>query len=207
MNQAPTNTNFRLIVLINFCYNIFMLTRELNSKLQKATDHFKETLNEIRTGRATSSLVDNLRVEAYPGSFLTLKELASINVPDASSIFITPWDKTTVAPIEKALRQVQGASFNPVVDDTSIKLPIPPLSEERRHEMAKLVKVRLEESKVAIRNVRQTEMKSLDEQEQEGVISKEEKFRVREEVETTVKEYVEVLEDLASKKEQELLRV
>jgi len=184
-----------------------MSLAELNSKLQKATDHFKETLNEIRTGRATASLVDNLRVEAYPGSFLTLKELASINVPDASSIFITPWDKTTVSPIEKALRQVQGASFNPVVDDTSIKLPIPPLSEERRKEMVKLVKVRLEESKVAIRNVRQTEMKSLDEQEQEGVISKEEKFKVREDVEATIKEYVEVLEELAKKKEEELLRV
>ena len=184
-----------------------MSMAELSAKLQKVTDHFKETLNEIRTGRATAAIVDNLRVEAYPGSFLTLKELASINVPDASSIFITPWDKTTIAPIEKALRQVPGASFNPVVDETSIKLPIPPLSEERRKEMVKLVKARLEESKVAIRNVRQTEMKSLDEQEQEGVISKEEKFRVREEVETVVKGFVDVLEDLARKKESELLRV
>jgi len=184
-----------------------MKIHELTQKLQKVVEHFQEELTTIRTGRATASLVENVKVEAYPGSFLGIQELASITVPDPSSIFISPWDKSTISAIDKALRQVPGASFNPVTDKDNLKLPIPPLSEERRLDLVKLVKTKLEESRVSIRNIRQTEMKSLDEMEENGVISKEDKFREREEVEKVIKEYNEKLEDLSSKKESDLLKV
>lgn len=189
------------------CYHRFMKTREFTEHLQKVVDHFKEDLLQVRTGRATSSLVENVKVEAYVGSTLTLREVASINVPDAGTILITPWDKSIIPAIDKALRTVAGASFNPVVERDALLLPIPPLSEERRHELVKLVKSKLEESRVAIRNIRQDEMKSLDEMEENGVMSKEDRFRSREEVEAEVKKFNEALEVVATKKEEELLRV
>jgi len=184
-----------------------MKTKEFTEHLQKVVDHFKEDLQQVRTGRATSSLVEKVKVEAYPGSVLTVEEVASINVPDASTILITPWDKSTIPAIDKALRQVPGASFNPIVERDALLLPIPPLSEERRRDLVKLVKSKLEESRVAIRNIRQDEMKSLDEMEENGKISREDRFRIREEVEAEVKKFNEVLEAVASKKEAELLKV
>lgn len=184
-----------------------MKSVELTNHLQKVVDHFKDDVATIRTGRATSALVENVKVEAYPGSFLTVREVASIAVPDPASILITPWDKSTLNALDKALRTVPGASFNPVVDRDSVRLPIPPLSEERRKDFARLVRSKLEESRVAIRNIRQDEMKSLDEMEENGVISKDDRFRERDAVETEVKRFNEVLEDVAKKKEEELLRV
>lgn len=184
-----------------------MKSGELTTHFQKVVDHFKEELAQVRTGRATASLVENVKIEAYAGTVLTLKEVASINVPDATSILITPWDKSTLPAIDKALRTIPGASFNPVLERDAVLLPIPPLSEERRHEFVKLVKSKLEESRVAIRNIRQDEMKSLDEMEKNGVISEEERHRTRELVEMEVKKFNELLEEVAKKKEEELLRV
>jgi ribosome recycling factor len=185
-----------------------MKSVELTAHFQKVIDHFKEDLAQVRTGRATAALVEKVKVEAYEGaSPLTLEEVASINVPEASTILITPWDKSTMPAIDRALRTIPGASFNPVMERDSLLLPIPPLSEERRRELVKLVKSKLEESRVAIRNIRQDEMKSLDEMEENGVISEEERHRTREAVEAEVKKFNDLLEEVAKKKEEELLRV
>ncbi|MCX6783639.1 MAG: ribosome-recycling factor [candidate division WWE3 bacterium] len=184
-----------------------MKASEFTSHLQKVVDHFKEELAVIRSGRATSALVEDVKVEAYAGSLMSLRELASITVPDPTVIIITPWDTSTIPAIEKALRTINGASFNPVADKSQLRLPIPPLSEERRREMVKVVRMKLEDARVAIRNIRQDEMKTLDEEEENGAISKDERFKTRETVEIEVKKFNSHLEDAASKKEQELLRI
>ncbi len=180
---------------------------ELREKIEDRINHLKAALMTIRTGRATGSLVEDVKVLAYEGAApLSVKELASISLPEPTVISIKPWDLSILPKIEEAIRQAPGG-LSPVVFDDTIRVPLPPLSEERRQDLVKVVKTKMEETKVAVRQIRQDEMRSLDEMERNGVISQDERFRQRETVEKIVKEKTHAVEELGRVKEQELLKV
>ena len=129
-------------------------------KFDKAIEHLSEELKAIRTGRASGALVENLVVDYY-GAPQPLKGIATINTPDARTIAITPWDKGAMPSIEKAIRESQSLGLNPNNDGTTIRLSIPSLTEDRRREIAKSLGVKVEECRIALRNVRQATLKEV----------------------------------------------
>ncbi|MBP7859852.1 ribosome recycling factor, partial [Patescibacteria group bacterium] len=191
---------------LNIVNLLNMKLQELNQKLASSVDFYKNELSVIKTAGANSSLVENIKVEAYANTILTLKELATISAPDATLLIITPWDGTTLKPIEKALSR-SDLGFNPVIDKNTIKLPVPQLSQEQRQKYVKLVKEKLEESKISVRNVRQDAIKSIEEMEENGVISEDDLKRQKKEIEDAVKSTNTQLEQLYESKEKELLKV
>lgn len=184
-----------------------MKIHELKEKIEQRISHLKQEVATVRTGRATASLVEDIKVGAYEGSApLAVKELATISLPDAATITIHPWDLHVLPKIEQAVRGAPGG-LSPVVFDDLIRLNLPPLSQERRREMVKIVKSKVEDCKIEIRQIRQDEMRSIDEMEQNGVISQDERFRTRAEVEKIIKEKTTEVESIGKTKEQELLNL
>jgi ribosome recycling factor len=142
---------------------------ELNSRMQKTVDGLARELATIRTGRATPALVENIMVD-YHGVPTPLRQLASISTPEANLIAIQPWDRASLGSIDRAIRK-SDIGLNPTNDGNIIRVIIPPLSEERRIELAKLVSKRVEERRVILRNIRRGGMEKLREMEKEKEIS------------------------------------
>ena len=182
-----------------------MQKSELKNKLETAVDHLRQELSNIRTGRATPVLIEDIEVSAY-GSKMTVKEVASITVQDAQMLLVAPWDKSVVKSIDKAIRE-SDLHLNPAVDGDVVRVPIPALTEERRKEFAKLASVKAEECKQAIRNIRQDAMKSIDKQFNEKVISEDEKFTMKEDFESVVKDYTAKANTLVEDKQKDILTV
>jgi ribosome recycling factor len=159
----------------------------------------------VRVGRATPSLVENIEVEAYGGK-MKMIEVGTISVPDAQMIVIAPWDKGLIKEIDSAIRNA-GMGLNPVPDSISVKVPVPPLTEERRKEFTKLVSEKAETAKNVIRNVRQDAMKDIDKKFSEKTITEDEKFTHKEEVEKVVKEFISKIEELSESKKKDLMSV
>jgi ribosome recycling factor len=122
-------------------------------KMEKAIEHFEEDLKSLRTGRASTAIVDNVVVEYY-GSVQPLKAMASVNTPDARSLAISPWDKGALASIEKAIRENQSLGLNPSNDGNVIRISIPAMTEERRREVVKSLGAKVEDCRVRLRNIR-----------------------------------------------------
>lgn len=184
-----------------------MKIHELKEKIDRQITHLREELSTVRSGRATTALVENIRVDAYEGSAsLTVKELATISISEPTIITIKPWDLTLVPKIEKAIR-ISPGGLNPVVFDDLVRINLPPLSQERRQELAKVVKAKAEAAKVELRQIRQDEMRSIDEMEKNGVISQDDRFKIREEVEKVIRQKSEDVEEIAKTKESELLTI
>lgn len=182
-----------------------MTTSELKDKLSKTVEFIKSELTQIRTGRANPSLLEDIVVEAYD-SKMALKELGSITLSDAQTIMVTLWDKNLIPDVEKAIRESE-VKLNPVEVGGNLKVPIPPLTEERRKELVKLVNQKVEEAKQSIRNIRQDAMKDIDLDFDNKKISEDDKFRLRDDVEDTVKEFIEKIEDIGNTKSKELMVV
>ncbi|HEX3082027.1 MAG TPA: ribosome-recycling factor, partial [Candidatus Saccharimonadia bacterium] len=121
-------------------------------KMEKAVEHFGEDLKSLRTGRANAGMLDGIMIELY-GVMQPLKAAASVNTPDARTIAVTPWDKTALAVIEKAVRENQSLGLNPSNDGNVIRMSIPPLTEERRKEIVKSLGGKVEECRIALRNI------------------------------------------------------
>lgn len=182
-----------------------MIFKELNQKLMLSLEFFAGELTKIRTGRASSALVENLEVEAYGGR-MKIKEIGSIAVPEPQTIVISPWDKSLLKEVDRALRE-SSLGVNPVVGGDSVKVPIPALTEDRRKEMVKAIGVKLEDCKNSIRNLRQDAMKHVDKAFADKEIGEDDKFNQREEVEAIVKDYVERAEKIADDKKEDILKV
>jgi ribosome recycling factor len=129
-------------------------------KMEKAVTHFGEDLNSLRTGRASTALLDGITVELY-GTVQPLKAIASVNTPDARTIAVSPWDKTAMPVIEKAIRENQSLGLNPSNDGNTIRMSIPALTEERRKEIVKSLGVKVEECRIALRNIRHDILKEV----------------------------------------------
>ncbi len=182
-----------------------MKIQDFDKKIQATINFYREELKGLRTGVANASMVDNVKVTPYENSApLTIKELATISTPSPNLIVITPWDKSVVEHIVSALRSLE-AGFNPSVDGTIIRITIPDLTQEQRENYVKIAKKKLEEAKIAIRNIRQDMIKSLGEQEKNDVISEDEMNNLKKQVEEKVKKANEELQQIFSAKEKELL--
>lgn len=174
-------------------------------KMAKAVAHAQSDFATVRTGRASPALVEKLRVEYY-GSEVPLQQVAGINVPEARLLVISPYDKSALKSIEKAI-QNSDLGINPSNDGQVIRLTFPPLTEERRKEMVKVVKHKAEEARVAIRNVRRAARHDLEALEKDGDISSDELDRAEKEMEKITHEYVAEIDRMLAHKEQELLEV
>lgn len=179
--------------------------RNIEERMQKTVDGLKTELATIRTGRATPSLVEHLRIE-YVGTIMPLNQLAGISAPDANLLVIQPWDKSSIQSIEKAIR-TSDLGLNPVSDGNIIRINIPPLSEERRQELIKVVHKRLEERRVAIRNLRREAMDELKESEKNKEMSQDEHKRALNQLQKITDGCIADAEDIGQGKETELREV
>jgi ribosome recycling factor len=173
-------------------------------KGNKTLDHLRQDIGALRTGRASAQLLDIVTVEAY-GSRMKINEVANVSVPDPSLIVVTPWDKSLLGDIEKAI-SISGLNLPPVVDSNLIRISVPPLTEERRKEMVKLLHQKIESGRVMMRNVRADAKKEIDKMKEEGV-SEDEVARDLQELEKKVKEFMDKIDKLAQDKEKELMTV
>lgn len=191
----------------NYAYTRCMANAIDNAKpeFQKALDHLEKELKNIRSGRANSAIVEDVRVEAY-GQSMELKGVAAISVPDAKTIQIEPWDKTIVKDIEKALIAA-NLGMAPNVSGTVIRLNMPQMTEETRREAAKIISQKGEHARVSIRSVRETVRGIVEKEEKDKKITEDEKFRLHEQLDKVVKEYNEKIEKLVKEKEEEMLTI
>jgi len=177
----------------------------IENKMQKTTEGLKKDLSSIRTGRATPSLIEHIKVD-YAGTLTPLNQVAGISAPEASLLVIQPWDKSIMRNIEKAI-MTSDLGLNPVNDGNVIRISIPPLSEERRHELIKVVKKRIEERKVAIRNLRREAMDELKELEKNKDISQDEQKRTLSQLQQLTDSFIASVENIGLDKETELRQV
>ena len=156
----------------------------------------------IRTGRASSSLVEDIRVD-YLGSRLRIKELAMINIPEPRAILIQPWDKGAIPAIEKGIKD-SSLGLTPVVDSNGIRLNLPMLTAERRQEFIKLLKQKMEESRIKMRQIREDILKKVQNEVREKKAAEDDLFRAKEELQKIIDNFNKKIDDLFTKKEQEL---
>jgi ribosome recycling factor len=181
-----------------------MDTKILKRDLKKCIEYLREDLSQIRVGRATPDLVDEVMVEAYKITS-PIKNLATITVVDVKTINIQPWDKNVLEDIGRGLENAK-LGFSIVMEGDRVLVKLPDLTEERRKEYVKITKERVEDARVAVRQVRQKYMKEIDEAE-EGGLSEDQANRLREEVEREVKETNGNIEEIREEKEKELLTI
>jgi ribosome recycling factor len=178
---------------------------ETEERMKKGIEAIKKEFATIRTGKATTSLLDGIKVDYY-GTLTPLAQVANLAVPDPRLIVIHPWEKKLIPEIVKAI-QKSDLGLNPQSDATVIRLPIPTLTEERRKDLVKLVKKLSEDAKVALRNIRRDSNESLKKAEKEKTISEDDSRKGHDHVQKITEEHIEKIEDLLSKKEQEIMEI
>jgi ribosome recycling factor len=176
---------------------------DLQRRMHGAVEALKHDLSGLRTGRASTALLDTITVEVY-GSNMPLNQVATVSVPEPRMLTVQVWDRSNVQPVEKAIRSA-GLGLNPVTDGQLIRLPIPELTEERRKELAKLVGQYAEKAKIAVRNVRRDGMDHLKQDEKKHEISEDERKRLETEVQKLTDETIKEIDELAQAKEKEIL--
>ena len=174
-------------------------------RMDKAVAALKEEFQSLRTGRASAGLLDQVMVEAY-GSKMPISQVGSVSVPEPRSLVVSIWDKSMVGPVDKAIRNA-GLGFNPVVDGQSLRIPIPPLTEDRRRDLVKIAGKYAEQQKVAVRNVRREAMDDLKKAEKDAAITQDEHKRMETEVQKMTDEAVKRVDEALKTKEQEIMQV
>jgi ribosome recycling factor len=178
---------------------------ECKDKMARAVEHLLDEFGRVRTGRATPALVEKLKVDYY-GSEVPLQQLAGVHVPEARVLVIQPYDKGAMSAIEKAIQQ-SDLGINPTNDGQVVRLTFPPLTEERRKELVKVVKHQAEDGRVAVRNVRRHARQELEALEKNGELSRDELERIEKDLEKSTHEVVAEVDALLAHKEHELLEV
>lgn len=179
------------------------LVQKAQQDFAKAATHLQEEFSRLQIGRASSGLVENLTVEAY-GVMQTLKTVASISIPDARTIQIQPWDRSMLAAIEKAIQNSE-LSLNPVNNGLAVILNTPPLTEERRHDLVKIVGRLTEEAKISVRNIRHDMLTTFKRMEHEGEMTEDEQKGAEKALQEAVDKVNDTIADLAKKKEEAIL--
>jgi ribosome recycling factor len=185
-----------------------MTTQQLDlakTKMSAAVDFLQKDLHALRTGRANPGMVENLPIE-YAGSTLALKQLGQITAPDARMLMIQPWDPGSVAAIEKAIRN-SDLSIMPNVDGRVIRLPIPALTEERRRDIVKTVRRRVEEGKIAVRNVRRDVLEAIRKMEKAGEVSQDDSRRAQNDLQKQTDAAIAQIDSISKRKEDEVMAV
>ena len=179
--------------------------QEAESRMKGAVQALEEDLSGIRTGRAHPALVEKLQVEYY-GMPTPLVQLASISIPEPRSILIRPFDASTLKAIERGI-MASDLGLTPNNDGKSIRLNLPPLTEDRRRDLVKIVHNRVEDGRVSVRNVRRDAIKDLREYEQEKMISEDDRKRGEDEIQKITDRFIEEMNDIGERKEREILEV
>jgi ribosome recycling factor len=178
---------------------------DAEEKMEKAVEVAKDDFGAIRTGRANPAMFSKLLVDYY-GSPTPMMQLASFQTPEARTVLITPYDKSAMGAIEKALRD-SDLGANPADDGNVIRVVLPQLTEDRRRDYIKIARTKAEEAKVSVRNIRRKAKESIDRFVKDGQIGEDEGTRAEKELESTTKKYVDTIDDLLARKETELLDV
>ena len=179
------------------------ITSNAKTTMNKSIEFYKSQLSKVRTGRASASLVDNVKVDYY-GAPTPISQIASISVPDARTIMIQPWDRGSLNPIEKAIQQAD-LGFNPQNDGNVIRIPVPPLTEQRRLEFVKLCKKYAEEAKISVRNIRRDEIDVLKKAEKDKTLTEDERKKGEEDIQKITDEFVKKIDEYLVIKEKELM--
>jgi ribosome recycling factor len=173
------------------------------AKMKKAVDFFHDELRSVRTGRASTGLVEPIRVDYY-GNPTPIKALATLSTPQADQIIIKPFDPASIKDIEKAIKN-SDLSISPIVDGKVIRLTIPPLSGERRKQLVNQVKQMGEQSKITVRNIRRDAIKHMEDEEKAGTITEDDLDKGKKQVESLTKEHVEKIDSLIKAKSDEVM--
>jgi len=174
-------------------------------RMKKTIQAVKDELSGIRSGKATPALVENLKVEAY-GQKSPLNQLATISAPDPKSLMVQPWDKSILGDVVKAI-QTADLGFNPQVEGNLIRIPVPPLSEERRKDLVKVARKISEDGKIAVRNIRRDSNDNLKKAEKDKDISEDEQHKGSDRIQKLTDKYIEEIDQMANAKEKEILSV
>ncbi len=178
---------------------------EQQSRMQSAIVHLEESLRTLRTGRAHAGLVESIVVEAY-GNSMPLKGLAGVNVLDARTLTIEPWDKSLVAVIEKAIHE-SGQGLNPQQDGKTLRINVPQPTEETRLAMVKVMKKMVEETRIRIRRIRDEVKNDLITKERAKEISEDDRYRSQEQLEVSIKSFNSIIDEMSLKKENEIRKL
>lgn len=181
------------------------ITKDAKSRMQKSVDALENDLSRMRTGRAHPSLLEPIRVDYY-GAETPLSQVANINTEDSRTLTVTPWEQSMVAAVEKAIIN-SDLGLNPNTAGTAIRVPVPPMTEERRRDMVKLVKGEAENARVAVRNIRRDANSDLKELEKEKEISKDELRKAEEGIQKITDAAISSIDEVLQKKEAELMEV
>lgn len=181
------------------------ILKDAKSRMDKSIDALRGELSKIRSGKATTALLDGIKVEYY-GNMTPINQVGNLNVLDAHTLSFTPWDKTILSAVDKAILEA-NIGLNPASDGTNLKIPIPPLNEERRKELVKLVKKFGEDAKIAIRNVRRDANDHLKREEKEKKISEDQLKDAETRTQKLTDEHTKIIDDILKHKELEIMEV
>jgi ribosome recycling factor len=185
--------------------DITSMTNDLERRMEGATDVLHREFSGLRTGRASTGLLEHVQVEAY-GSRVPLNQVGNVSVPDSRMLTVQVWDKGLVKAVEKGIVEA-GLGLNPAAEGQVIRVPIPALTEERRTELSKVAGKYAEEARVAARNVRRHGMDELKRLEKDGEMSKDEQHKVSQIIQNLTNRYIEKIDELLANKEQEIMQV
>jgi ribosome recycling factor len=179
--------------------------KSMEEKMKKAIEHTRSELVKIRTGKATTTLLDGVKVDYY-SQMVPLSQVANVAVQDVHTITVTPWDKTMLLPIDKAI-QAANLGLNPIASGTFLRIPIPPLNEERRKELVKLIKKFGEDGKIAIRNLRRDAIEHIKKSEKTEHVSEDDRKKAEKTAQDTTDKMIKEIDILLGKKEKEIMEV
>jgi len=181
------------------------ITNDTEDGMKKAVDSFKRDLQKIRTGRANAAMLDGIKVDYY-GTPTPVNQVATVQVVDARLITVKPWEKNMIAVIDKTIR-ASDLGINPVADSELVRLPIPPLTQERRKELAKVVGKQTEEARVAVRSARRDAMDMIKDAEKDKQITEDERKKGEIKIQELTDKYIGQVDDVAKAKEKEIMEL
>ena len=181
------------------------LFKDTSGKMSRSLEAFRKELGKVRTGRASFSLLDGVKVDYY-GTPTPLQQVGTLSVPESRLITVSPWDAKMIGPIEKAI-QASGLGLNPSNDGKVVRIPIPPLTEERRKDLVKVVRKMAEDARIAVRNIRREGIERIKEKEKKKEISEDMMKRWQDKVQKETDSFVKKIDEILKTKEQEILEV
>ncbi len=181
-------------------------TKPYEEKMNNVFVHYEEELKKVRTGRAHTSMLDGVRIDAY-GTIMPLEQVAHITAPEAQMLLVTPYDPSHITTITAAIRDNQSLGFNPSDDGRVVRVPVPALTEERRKQMVKVASEKVEEVRIALRNVRQDALKEAKRMKDAKDISEDDQKRIQQEIDGLMSDFQAKIDAAFKQKEQDILTV
>lgn len=182
-----------------------VIIQRTQTAMSKAVEHCQHELTKIRTGRASAALLDQVRVDYY-GTPTPLSQIAQISVPDARSLVVQPWERNMLGEIDKAIRSA-GLGLNPSNDGVVVRVPVPPLTEDRRKDLVKMCKKAGEDGRIMIRNIRRDEMEALKKAEKDEKFSEDDRKRGEADIQNLTNKFIKNIDEILVKKEQEVMAI